>query len=215
MTLKKLKENSHELSPAKARIIARCIGDGAVYKNRNNYTIKYEVKDISLLKQFERDILAVYGLKVSWFKNYSGKTGELLNFVNLNSKLAYKDLHKYSSSYFSNKWTLPKQIKKANKTIIIEFLKALFDDEGSVINSKNKEIRLYSINRKGLIQINTLLASLSIECKINGTYGSKKNVYAIIIRGENIRKYALKIGFNSKEKQRKLINLVRAQGYFF
>ena len=209
MKLNKIKKDSHKLTLAKARIIAHCIGDGCVFKTKHNYTIRYEVKNLEQLNEFERDIFEVYGLKVIWCKNPSGKTGELIDCVFLRSKLVFEDLHKYTPSYYSYKWVLPKQIVNSNVNIKIEFLKAFFDDEGSVINAKNKLIKLYSVNRKGLIQVKKLIEAFGICCKIYGGYGLKRNVFGIVIRGKDIPKFAKEIGFNSKVKQDKLMNLVK------
>jgi intein-encoded DNA endonuclease-like protein len=202
MKIKKLKRGSEKLSKEKARIIAHLIGDGALYKTNHDYVLKYEVSDKELLERFEMDIIEVYGLKPNWEINLSGKTGRPIQFVRLRSKLAFEDLVKYAS-YTSKDWHIKKYILNAKKTVKREFLKALFDDEGSVIPyGKLPIVRLYSINRTGLIQIQKLLDDFSIKSKIVGGFGSKRNVYAVVIKDVII--FYKKIGFNLKRKNKRL-----------
>jgi len=78
--------------------------------------------------------------------NPSGKTGNLIPYVRLRSKLSYQDISKYAT-YFSKNWEIKKPLLSAPKRIKREFLRAFFDDEGSVTKQGNKGIiKLYSIN---------------------------------------------------------------------
>ncbi len=153
MNIKKIKEDSDKLTEAKARLIAHFIGDGCIFKSKSDYVLKYEVKDLELLKSVEKDLIETYGLKPSWGLNPSGKTGKLIPLVRLRSKLAYLDMLRYAT-YYSKDWKIKHLLFAANKDIKKEFLKALFDDEGTVIKD---QIRLYSINKDGLKQIEKLL----------------------------------------------------------
>ncbi len=204
MKIKKLKNNFEKLTKEKARIIAHLIGDGAHYKTGHDYVMKYEVKDEELLKQFSKDIKKVYGLNCSWNINPSGFTGKPIKMVRLRSKLAYEDLSKYAT-YFSKDWTLKLEFLKSNKIVKKEFLKALFDDEGSV--KSGYEIALYSINKNGLLQIQEILKEFGVQTKINPGYGAKRNVYAIIIK--DFKKFKKEIGFSLKRKQEKLNRLIK------
>lgn len=196
------------LSIPKARIIARLMADGSINKSRHNYRIRYEVKDEESLKNFEKDIYLVYGLKMTRGLNPSGKTNEWIPFVNLYSKKVYEDLLRYGN-YRSYNWSLPNQIKKSSNKIKTEFLRAFYDDEGSVIcNNKTNsiEIRLYSINKKGLLQLKSLLEKFGIYSRLAKGYGLKRNVFAIVVnRKKEVKKFSKLIGFNLKRKQEKLI----------
>jgi len=206
MRIKKLKIGFEKLTKEKARLIGHLIGDGCVYQHKTDYNIKYEVIDHDLLNQFEEDLIFVYGLKPEFGYNPSGKTKKSIPYFRLRSKLAFEDLKNYCD-FFSDKWTVPLQILKANDEIKIEFLKALFDDEGSVIpQGKNTEVRLYSINSDGLKQIQELLMQFNLNGKITSGYGSKRNVYALILK--NVRLFASKVNFNSIRKKTKLNNLL-------
>jgi intein/homing endonuclease len=181
------------------------IGDGCVYKCQTDYNIKYEVKDIDSLKQFKEDLIGVYGLKVLEGYNPSGKTGRLIPYVRLRSKLAFDDLMTYCN-FDSVNWYVPKEIFNTEKRIKREFIKALFDDDGSVIPGNNFiEVRLYSINLKGLKQIQRLLDEFSINSKIRSGYGCKRNVYGLVIV-KDVKRFNSELGFGLVRKQEKLDN---------
>lgn len=201
MRIKKLKDGFEVLTKEKARLIAHLIGDGCVYKVKTNYNIKYEVKDQELLQQFEEDIISVYGLPVIKGFNPSGKTGELIPLVLLRSKRAFEDLKRYCE-YASATWWVPIQILEAEESLKKEFLRALFDDEGTVVKERKRSvIRLYSINEKGLKTIQVMLEGLGIKSKLVPGYGCKRNVYAVVIRDSS--SFKTKIGFYLARKQHK------------
>ena len=204
MGIKIPKEGHKKLTNKKARIIAHLIGDGAHYKNKTNYSMKYEVSDEELLNSFHEDLYNTYGLKPSWYWNTSGKTGKKIRFVNLNSKIVFEDLLRYST-YFSKNWKIKKLILKSRKQIKKEFLKAIYDDEGSIFKVKGKPIlRLYSINLNGLKQIQKMLIEFNLQSKITPGYGLKRNVHGLIIK--DIKKFYNQLGFNLKRKQDRLKN---------
>lgn len=207
MRAKNLKYGFEKLTAAKARVIAHLIGDGCVYKSNNDYNIKYEVKDIESLNSFEKDMLEVYGLELTKGSKPSGFTGKPIPFLRLRSKLAYQNLLKYST-YNSKDWSIKKELLESRREIKKEFLKALFDDEGSVILKGGKgETRLYSINLEGLKQIQKMLLEFSIDTTIYAGYGFKRNVYAIIIK--DLAKFASELGFNLSRKQNKLTKFIK------
>lgn len=205
MKIKTLKNGFEKLTIAKARIIAHLIGDGAVYQSNHDYNMKYEVKDLQLLSSFEKDMLSVYGLKLTkGFKN-SGITGKPIPFVRLRSKLAYEDLLQYAT-YNSKDWRIKNWILSSSKNIKREFLKAFFDDEGSIVpQGKKGIIKLYSINKYGLKQVQKILLEFNINSELNSGYGAKRNVYALLIK--DLKKFYNEIGFNLERKQKKLDKL--------
>jgi len=206
MRIKKLKKGFEKLTKEKARIIAHLIGDGAHYITNHEYVLKYEVKDEESLKQFNDDVIKVYGLKPSWEWNTSGITGHPIKFVRLRAKLAFEDLTRYAT-YFSKDWHIKSPILKSSKSIKREFLRAFCDDEGSIfLQHNNGIIRLYSINLEGLKQIQKMLMEFNIRSKIHSGFGLKRNVYGLLIY--DIRLFCIQIGFNLKRKQRKLIQFI-------
>lgn len=207
MKIKKLKNGFEKLTIEKARIIAHLIGDGAHYITRHDYNLKYEVRDEESLKQFNDDLIKVYGLKPSWEWNTSGFTGKPIQFVRLRSKLAFEDLLRYAS-YYSKNWKINSELLNSSKEIKREFLKTFFDDEGSVTKEgKRGIIKLYSINLEGLKQIQRILLEFNIQTKINSGYGCKRNVYAVLIKDLNL--FYKEIGFNLNRKQEKLKRFIK------
>ena len=202
MRIKKLKERYEELTEEKARLLGHLIGDGCVSQSGTNYVIKYEVKDRDLLDQFEADLVNVFGLKPTRGQNPSGKKGVLIPYVSLRSKLAFNNLKQYCE-FRSDRWSIPTKILNAHDQIKVEFLRALFDDEGTVVPQKYSfQIRLYSINLKGLKQVERLINTFRIPSRILSGYGNKRNVYELII--EDNRMFHSKIGFSCIRKQERL-----------
>jgi len=202
MKIKIPKKGFKKLTKEKARIIAHLIGDGTVFRSKHDYNIKYEVCDKESLISFENDLKNVYGLQVTHGENPSGKTGKLIPFVRLRSKIVSEDLMRYAT-YFSKDWNLKPLLLNSPKVIRKEFLKALFDDEGSVIPyGKNKLIRLYSINLEGLKQIQKILSNFKMQSKLVSGFGLKRNVYALTIK--DIKLFHKQVGFNLERKQEKI-----------
>ncbi|MBI2101672.1 hypothetical protein HYT53_03590 [Candidatus Woesearchaeota archaeon] len=205
MKIKNLKNGFEKLTIAKSRIIAHLIGDGSVYRSNHDYNIKYELKDLESLNYFERDMSSVYGLKLTKGLKESGFTGKPVPFLRLRSKLAYEDLLKYST-YKSKDWKIKSKILQSSNQIKKEFLKAFFDDEGSVVPEGRKGvIKLYSINKEVLQQIQKMLSDFDVDSQLGSGYGAKRNVYALLIK--DLAKFRKKIGFNLARKQSKLNKL--------
>ena len=113
------------------------------------------------------------------------------------------DLLKYTSSYFSRDWKIKRRLLSSSGEIKREFLKAFFDDEGSIFKAGNRGIiKLYSINLKGLKQIQRMLTRFNVTSYISSGYGASRNVYAVIIK--DLKSFYNKIGFNLRRKQEKL-----------
>jgi len=200
-----IKKQNLKMTSAKARIIARLMGDGSIYPSK--YTIKYEVKDLESLSNFSIDIKNVYGLDIKHGYNPSGFTGKPIPFVRVRSKKAYYDLMRYGP-YDSHNWRAPDAILNASDDIKKEFLKALFDDEGTVHTSK-RIVKLYSVNLSGLMQIQSLVQEFGIRSRIYAGYGCKRNVYGLVIVGmENLMKFANEIGFGLMRKMDKLLEIL-------
>ncbi|HIH38883.1 hypothetical protein J4460_02400 [Candidatus Woesearchaeota archaeon] len=203
MRIKKPKDGFENLTKEKARIIAHLIGDGAHYQTKHDYVLKYEVKDQDSLDQFAKDIISVYGLVPSYEQNTSGITGKPITFVRLRSKIAYEDLLRYAS-FFSSDWTIESPLFQAPLAVKKAFLQALFDDEGSV---RGEGVTLYSINKGGLEQIMILLNEFGIICKIRSGFGSRRNVFGLIIKDKHC--FRSKIGFGLPRKREKLDAFIR------
>ncbi|MFH1623087.1 MAG: LAGLIDADG family homing endonuclease [Candidatus Aenigmatarchaeota archaeon] len=218
MRINNIKPQLAVLTPAKSRIIARLKGDGSIFvggRRRTNYLIKYESNDKHELDIFSRDIMEVYGLSTKEEIHRSGKKpNKFLKQVFVRSKLAFLDLQKYGP-FSSREWTVPNSIKSSNLSIRTEFLRTFFEDEGSVINSYgHKELRLYSINLRGLKELINMLESFGIESKLRGGFGEGRNVYALVISDvKSIMKFKNEIGFSSARKRLKMEKLTSKSSF--
>ena len=200
MRIKIPKEGYQELTVAKARLIGHFIGDGAVYRHKHDYIMKYEVKDRESLFQVYQDLMTVYGLPLTTGWHRSGKTGLLLPLVRLRSKLVYEDLLRYVESYYSKEWKLRNILIHVPDDILTAFLQALYDDEGSVTQ---KQIRLYSINKPGLEQVKLLMERLGFrDLFFRSGYGEARNVYGLITKDFYL--FSEVIGFSLERKQHKV-----------
>ena len=102
MKTKVPKNGYKRLTKEKARIIAHLIGDGGHFKYKSNYIMKYEVKDNESIKRFSEDVIKTYGLDSTYGFNPSGKTGKLIPFVMLRSRMVFDDLLDYATYYSKN-----------------------------------------------------------------------------------------------------------------
>lgn len=204
MRLKVPKQGHEELTEAKARIIAHLIGDGAHFRTGSDYVMKYEVKDTELLKQFTDDMIEVYGLAPTYGTNISGKTGKPIPYVRLRSRTVFEDLLRYAT-YYSKDWSLKEALLKANKDTKKAFLRALFDDEGSV--KSKRHIALYSINKEGLLQVKDWLDYFDVHSKLKYGFGERRNVFALMI--SDFHRFNDKIGFSLSRKQERLVSVIK------
>ena len=201
------------LSSAEARIAAHVCGDGylCLYKRkrsaaellkhsrkniyRNIFLIGYCNTESVLLRMFEIDVLKVYGLKTQFQK------GNTLSFV---AKWVFQRIQSFGGGS-SRSWFVSKEVFKADKEIVVEWLKAFFDDEAHV-DLLRKRIVVNSVNEVGLRQVQKLLKSVGVlYTKFYGPYFYKKcKFYRLTIFKDSIKDYAETIGFYHPKKVNEL-----------
>jgi intein/homing endonuclease len=187
-----------------ARFIAHIQGDGCFSPERNAF--RYFNKDLDLINDFER--AAFFAFAIYCNKPYLGKTCYHVGFRN---KVLAELLKKYCFS--SKTWVSPEFVFKGGLEIKSAYLQAFFDDESTVTFTKRKEwynrsIAIQLNNEKGVIQLQELLESFSIESKKYGPI--RKKYFELKIMGKtNLIKFYVEIGFVSKCKQLKLLNSIR------
>ncbi len=211
MRMNNIKPQSDVITDAKARLIARLKADGSVFacgKRKTNYYLKYESNNSEELERFRNDLKEVYGLEPKSELHRSGKKPEkLLKQIFIRSKLAFEDMQNYGP-FTSKLWRIPNEIKHSNKEVQSEFLRIFSEDEGTVLIER-KEVRIYSINKHGLIDLMEMFNNFGIETKINNGYGLKRNVYALVIKEKkNLLLFDKLIGFCSNGKKYKLKELI-------
>ena len=101
----------------------------------------------------------------------------------------------------SYNWRICSQIINGTKKINIEWLKAFFDDEGTVDPSR-KRVRIKSVNKIGLSQAQKMLTKIRINSNITGP--NCDNTWYLTINKNNIEKYDKLIGFRHKGRNKKL-----------
>lgn len=170
-----------------ARCIAKISGDGNLYYRyvRYNNTCK------ELLDEFEEDIKAEFG-DVTIYKGI-GNSGT--SFVQVYKKHIIQKFLEYLPSYKSSDIRIPLEIKKSEKKIKKQYLRALYDDEGSPclrIFSKTKEwkrnLTLTSNSTTLLNDVKRMLLGFSIRTsnlRRNNNYSTRDKSYYIGITGKS------------------------------
>jgi len=200
-----------------ARIHSHVCGDGCCYIKmskrspgtllkhkrkklyRLEYVIEYSNTCNELLKEFQSDVRIALNRNPGILRNRNRI--ELKGVKKISERL-------YLTGKNSHTWYIPDFIMQSSDSIKTNWLRVLFDDEGHVSVLK-KMIVLNMVNKKGLLQIQELLRSLSIESRITGPYKYKvfKSYHLKIYRTE-LKKYSEIIGFKHPKKINDLNNLV-------
>ena len=99
---------------------------------------------------------------------------------------------------------IPKVILESPKSVIVEFLKGLFEADGTVGNKS--PVSLTSKDLKLIQQVQVLLLSFNIQSKISHSYNKhyRKYYYKLTLRRLDSEIFLKEIGFVSKQKQNKL-----------
>ncbi len=182
-----------------ARVIAHCIFDGSVTSD----AIKYTNSSYELIQQFIQDIKKISDMKPTNIYTTKGKYFNKFQ-VAFCSKRLCNELFNYSKSFnsTSNLTIIPKLVFNSEDKIIIEFLRAFWEDEGCITYKGELLARL---KNKGLIkQLSSLHNLLGIEHSLyscsDGAWGIRilrngKNLkrfnlirfrYALVSRGQNV-----------------------------
>ncbi|MBD3252296.1 hypothetical protein GF386_01020 [Candidatus Pacearchaeota archaeon] len=159
----RIKPQKKGLTSPKIRVIGHLLFDGSVWRNPKDYnsTIMYVNGSDELVKQFIDDVDEAYGLKPAFIEENVG-----YKRVIFRSKLMLEDLMNYFESYSTSNQniTVPTIIMNGKSKIKIEFLKAFFEDEGSI--SKEWRIMGDSKSKKIIYQVGTLLNEFGFKFRI-------------------------------------------------
>lgn len=185
------------------------MGDGCLTKRYVRYCNMRQ----ELLKEFERDMEAVYG-KLHFIK---GKVNSGTSFVQIQKKGVTLDLLKYHPNFKSGHLWLPPQIKHGNVEIKRHFIRSFYDDEGSPAlrltrkdNYWKRSIHLDSKSLEILLGIKKILfEDFGIQSQIskqNKHLGGKLHFwYRLEITGrENMRRFYAHFHLISKPKAKRL-----------
>jgi predicted RNA binding protein with dsRBD fold (UPF0201 family) len=175
-------------------LIAHLQGDGSV-KTRD-CACNYTNQEPSLINSFIKEFQRIFATKIHIYKT------EGYTQVTLPAAVG-KILTSKFGTFSSKKFIVP---KLKNRDRIRRYLRAIFDDEGSVVEDK-KRYRYISIrlrNKTALQQIRNFLSKLGINTHLYD-YKDELRISGL----KNILLYEKEVGFThslQKEKLRKLLN---------
>ena len=203
------------ISKSFARCIAKISGDG----NLSTGYVRYNNKCPDLLKEFKRDMLKEFGKNIHFTE---GTSNSGTNFIKVTRKFVAESFLKQLKDFKSFSIYIPNSIKKSKLSIKKEYLRALYDDEGSAVlrlYKKTKEwkrsITLCSNSIRLLNEIKFLLLKefdiTSNKIIRNKISNPKDQCYVLCITGEgNILKFKKSIGFLHPRKIRRLNLILRS-----
>lgn len=210
--------NNKEIPLAVARLFGFTISDGSLNKrerrtkdsrgnwyNSNRQRFRYFSEDTELLKLVQADLRSIFNCTPAIIVP-KGRC----RHVNVISQQVCSYLNSMGIGFGSKSYVVevPRVILGASPIIQREFLRALFSGDGTV-SQNTFMIEYYSNSQKLLQQISLLLHQEGVACKIKPKKarcnGKIFNSFRLYISGEeNLSRFYHKIGFYSKEKQRKL-----------
>lgn len=196
-----------------ARLLGYLLGDGSL-NGKSNISIscdkRYDdvVKDIfNLFTSIGLDPKICPKKIDKRCKNNLSKEGFGID-VKLTSMTFIKIAKKYNWIGKNGKiFRIPDVILKSPKSVIREFLKGLFESDGTV--GENTPVSLTSKDLKLIEQIQILLLSFGIQSKISHSYNKhyRKYYYRLELRRQGSDIFFKEIGFISKGKNDKLKKL--------
>lgn len=208
-------------------IVGHILGDGSIEKRF--HSVFYSNSNKDLLREFSENMKLIFGIKpriwVQERRKFEEKSKWLMK-VDTVSKIPHKHcaglfypkicsdiLYAICGKFAEGKnKEVTNEMKKLDKNFKIGFVRAFFDDEGS-INSKNYVLRIHQDKKDILEDIKKILEELGIKSNLTREYIKKeKPRYYFNITGfrEYYKFYNL-IGCTSKKKKREfelLINKV-------
>lgn len=210
--LSKIKDQNDNLTKEKAYILGTLCGDGylKVDNVRKSYLIGLDVCDEDFADEFRKCLKEVYGILPSKRMRHSKFTNLCENpkprhVINLSSKLAVLDLLKYSKSFKTKEWQVPKEVLNSGLDIKSAFLRGLFDSEGSASLKKTGGVYLSvcSSNLESLQLVGRMLkADFNITLNlvvVNPSFGRLKSCGY-----KNVKNFMDKINFNILRKKNNL-----------
>ncbi len=204
--IKQIPESSRELTREKAYVLGTLCGDGWI---STGYRIGLGVCDRDFAEYFKYCLEKVYETKCSIRTkivkpNKFCKNPKSKHVVSQVSKLIVKDLNRYSNSYSTKEWRVPKQIIEASIQLQSYFIRGFADSEGSVrARKRNTELVLCSGNPNGLKDISFML---STTYGIKTTFSQRKNGVGVLTTSDywSLLTYKNYINFTIRRKKNTL-----------
>jgi hypothetical protein len=200
-------------SPTLARIAGHLVGDGGI---KNNLIVHYTNACSSLLDEFHKDILEIFGdVKYGEYIHVNKEHIKTVWFPRIIGLL----LRKIFGQQVKGLKHVPKIIFEVDNNSKASFLRALFDDEGYV-NVKSYVISIEMAGKKLVEDIKILLKELGISTGRTATIKrnyigwrtkyQNKIKYQFYISGKlNLKQFSELINFNHPKKKEKLRILIQ------
>jgi len=179
---KPIKKQPSKPTLTKIRIISHLFFDGAVFKHEYHHVIMYVNSSKELISQFIKDFQKIYGLSPSALEELQGKQTKHYK-VRFISKEAYDDLMKYTSSYYSSKLEkIPSFIEKGSKLTKLEFLRAFWEDEGSISTKNRNKVSADLKSHTFILFLSKFLKEIGINHNLVGYFIKDIKYYKIYLR---------------------------------
>jgi len=191
-----------------AYVVGHLYGDGGIGLGKSDrYRVHYTNKNKYLLGLFIRKIKKAFPIEDVW-KSKPNIVSKAITIV-IPSVIGYI-LFKMGVIAFGERKEIPLFIKKSNKKIKGAFLRALFDDDGT-LSLPAKEISLIS-SGNFIFDIQNLLKSIGIRSKIvKINYSQGAQIFKLYINSRLMFiKFKKFVGFLHPIKKRKLKKLINS-----
>lgn len=198
----------NEKSLALSRVVAHLMGDGHI----NGRYLRYNNKEEFLLKHFKEDMNLLFP-NLHFIK---GKVNSGTSFIQVQNKSTILFLNSLAQDFRSHMLKMPLFVNK--RDLKVEFLKAIYDDEGCVslrvfkkTNELKRNLEIGSKSKEFLFEIKNILEN-DFEIKTNKLIsysrilnGKPFTTWKLSITGKiNIEKFKKNIGFYHPTKKNKL-----------
>jgi len=160
---------------------------------RKYYHVRYSNTQPLLRELFKKDVADAYGRRAV----------VLGDEVEVEGKWIFDRLRKMGA-LDSYGWNVAPEILYGSKTTNTEWLKAFFDDEGTVDES-HKRVRIKSVNENGLRQVKQMLSRIKINSNITGPNCDK--TWYLTVNYENVERFRKLVGFRHPKRSERLENL--------
>ncbi len=198
-------------SPEFSYFLGALIGDGNIRRKIHNYhyTVRLRVQDKDFAILFAKAASKIVNKKIKIRKEKDfTRCGERF-LVAINNKRLWEFL----------RWKSLTQLIEIGKKFPAQFLKGLFDAEGS----SSSKIQFSNTSLLLVREVSRLLKNLQINCRVrlairkgekvrirDKIYTARKNIYVLTVsKKADIQKFVRLIGFGIKRKQRKAMSFLR------
>lgn len=178
-----------KLTASLTRILGHCFFDGSVNKD----TVNYSNTSLELVKQFISDVRNTFSIDFSSLRHYKKKSICYQVFYPYTALVRY--LKNFTPSYSTSSpiCRIPSILFEAKKSLIYEFLRTFWEDEGSIKASKS--IIGKTKSKTIAMQLQKLHKKVLIETTVR--FDKKNKAYEIYLprKVDNLKRFIRNIGF--------------------